>query len=105
MLSIGMQCQCVDIVYLVIFAARAGHLLHTSRGLGALNARRRRHDFASIVSLLDMLLRRDSTVMVFADCTRTLNIRWPDALQAGESLVQMAGDKMASGTILCRTAK
>jgi hypothetical protein len=106
MLSIGMQCQCVDIVYLVIFAApRASRLLHTSRGVGALHARRRRYDFASIVSLLDMLLRRNSTVMVFADCTRALNIRWPDALQAGEPLVQMAGDKMASGTIMCRTAK
>jgi hypothetical protein len=44
-------------------------------------------------------------VMVFADCTRALNIRWPDALQAGQPLVQMAGDKMASGTIMCRSAK
>ena len=41
-------------------------------------------------------------VMVFADCTRASNIRWLDALQAGEPLRQEAEDKMARGMIMCR---
>ena len=41
-------------------------------------------------------------MMVFADCTRASNIRWLDALQAGEPLRQEAEDKMARGMIMCR---
>src|SRR5229473_3579193 len=36
--------------------------------------------------------------MVFANCTRASNIRWPDALQAGEPLGDEAEDKTATSS-------